>query len=167
MITLRPEDDRDHAAVFDVVERAFGRADEARLVDRLRKVATPQISLVALENDTLVGHIFFSPVSVEGRTADPLGLAPLAVAPEEQRVGIGSALIRRGLAECRALRRQLVFVLGHRDYYPRFGFKPASEFGFYYERDVPNPSFFALALEPGGLDGPRGQVSYLPEFERL
>src|SRR5262245_37347407 len=124
MIVIRPENIDDYSAVHSVIESAFGQADEADLVDALRTVASPQISLVAVENNRIVGHIFFSPVSVEsaGDIFTALGLAPLAVLPECQRRGIGSRLVQEGLMECQRIGHNVVFVVGHPEYYPRFGF---------------------------------------------
>src|SRR5262249_30750660 len=132
VIGVRFESEDDYPGVRRVNELAFDRIDEADLVEALRQAANPQISLVAALDDQIVGHIFFSPVSVESRDSafEALGLAPMAVLPEYQRGGIGSRLIREGLEASQRLGHALVFVVGHSEYYPRFGFKPARQLGF-------------------------------------
>lgn len=169
MIFIRPERPEDYSAVFEIHRRAFGREAEAKLVEALRHVADPQISLVAVRADRVVGHIFFSPVTVEGPHASlrALGLAPMAVLPELQNRGIGSALVRAGLEAARRAGHRIVVVLGHPDYYPRFGFEIASRTGIRYEHPVPDEAFMVLELETGALRGHTGVVKYLPEFSRV
>jgi putative acetyltransferase len=170
-VSIRPERAGDRTAVFAVVAGAFPTDAEARLVDRLRAAGAASVSLVADEGGAVVGHVLFSPVRVVadgGAAFDALGLAPMAVAPERQRRGIGGALVRAGLDGCRAAGHTIVFVLGHPDYYPRFGFEPAETHGFAYEG---GPSFarafFVRALAPDALVGRSGVVSYHAEFARL
>ena len=149
---IRRERIEDIASIHDVNERAFGRAGEANLVDALREQATPFISIVAEGDGRIVGHISFSPVTIEhadGSTVAAIGLAPMAVAPERQNEGIGSQLVRFGLDECRRTGFGAVVVLGHPEYYPRFGFRPASVVGLRSEYDVPDPVFMVLELTPG------------------
>jgi putative acetyltransferase len=147
-----------------VNERAFGRPGEAALVDALRGPDT--ISLVAARDDRIVGHILFSTVRIEGAAATLVasGLAPLAVLPEFQRQGIGSQLVRAGLAACRSAGHDVVVVLGHPEYYPRFGFVPADSKGVRCEYDVPREAFMVLELHPAALAGTRDVVRYRPEF---
>jgi putative acetyltransferase len=165
VITIRAEETEDIDAVRRVNELAFGQPDEAALVDALRAVSDPQISLVAVADGQVVGHIFFSPVSIEGdSTSSALGLAPMAVLPEYQRQGIGSQLVRDGLRECQRLGCNVVVVLGHPEYYPRFGFVPASQKGLRSEYPVPDEVFMVAELKPGALGGRRGLVKYRPEF---
>ena len=169
MLHLRPESAADHAVVRTVNTRAFGRPGEADLVDALRRTATPFVSLVAEEADRVVGHICFTPVMVETSGDDPLlmGLAPMAVLPEQQRQGIGSALVRAGLEACRALGADAVVVLGHPAYYPRFGFRPAEAFGLRCIYDVPPDAFMALELRNGALDDVHGTVRYHAAFDAV
>ncbi len=156
-------------ADVDVVRQlnlaAFEGPDEARIVDALRGAVTPLISLVAEDDGTVVGHILFSPVTL---AAAPhlavMGLAPMAVLPAHQRSGIGSALVRAGLDECREAGTLGVVVLGHASYYPRFGFVPASRFGLSCEYDVPDDVFMAVELVAGALAGLAGTVRYHPAF---
>ena len=161
--TIRPESPGDRDAVRAVNEAAFGRPDEADLVGRLRDAAGPFLSLVAVAEGEVVGHILFTPVAVEA-PADVRGLAPMAVRPDRQRSGVGAALVEAGLDACRADGAAAVVVLGHPDYYPRFGFRPASAFGLACEYDVPDEAFMALELVDGGLDGVDGLARYHPAF---
>jgi putative acetyltransferase len=166
---IRWERAADHAAVFNINARAFGGPNEARLVDALRDSARPQISLVALREDRVTGHIFFSPVTVgSGRDAwEAIALAPMAVEPEWQKSGIGSTLVRAGLNCCRAILRPVVFVLGHPDYYPRFGFRPAPPLGLRFRGPEFDPAFMVAELEANALGGRTGEVRYLPDFDRF
>lgn len=162
---IRPERPEDVASVHRVNELAFGTPAEADLVDALRRAADPFVSLVAVIDDRIVGHILFTPVSVEG-AADRLmmGLAPMAVLPEYQNQGIGSRLVEEGLQACARLGAGAVAVLGHPEYYPRFGFEPAAKHGLRSEYDVPDEVFMVQELEPGALSGCRGLIRYRPEF---
>ena len=149
---VRAETDNDIAAIRHVNERAFGRADEADLVDALRERGATVSSLVAELSGRVVGHILFSrlPIDRAGSELAGAALAPVAVLPDQQRRGIGSALIRLGLARCRAAGFDAVVVLGHPDYYPRFGFTA----GLAERLRAPfsGPAFMALELVPGVLE---------------
>lgn len=145
---------------------AFGRENEADLVEKLRGGAST-LSFVAIEAEQIVGHIFYSPVEIEGSCADDsliLGLAPIAVLPDYQRQGIGSLLIQYSLEQCAQLGCKAIVVLGHPEYYPRFGFTPASEKGLRCEYNVPDEAFMVLELERGALDRCSGIVKYRSEF---
>ena len=163
MFTIRAEHPGDHAAVRDVNTQAFESDVEAAIVDTLRPLVSPQISLVAEAGGGVVGHIFFSPVTVSGSEA--IALAPMAVTPAWQRRGVGSALVREGLLRCRSIDRPLVFVLGHKHYYPRMGFEPAAARGLHYKNELLDTHFMVAELEPGALDGVTGTVEYLSEFD--
>ncbi|MEG4406239.1 N-acetyltransferase [Microcoleus sp. MON2_D5] len=163
---IRTEKPEDLEAVRQVNIAAFGRENEANLVDRLRGIAST-FSFVALPSDRIVGHIFFSPVVVEGKCSSNLsilGLAPVAVIPEYQRQGIGTLLIQHGLEECRRSGFHAVVVLGHPDFYSRFGFIPASRKSLKCEYDVPEEAFMVLELESGALQDCSGTVKYRSEF---
>jgi putative acetyltransferase len=166
-LRVRPERAGDFAAIDRVHEQAFQGPGEARLVRALRAEARPYLGLVAERDGGVVGHIAFSPVAIEGGSPPSLGLGPVGVAPSLQRAGIGSALVRAGLDACAADGARIVVVLGHAEYYPRFGFRPASPLGLRYRSETFDPSFFVLELAPGALDGISGQVRYHEAFERL
>ena len=162
---IRTEEPADVGAVRDVNTAAFETAAEADLVDLLRAQASPIVSLVADDSERIVAHILFSPVTLDGRSAPLImGLAPMAVLPANQRTGIGSALVRDGFDRCRLLGAGAVVVLGHADYYPRFGFAPASRFGLRCEYDVRDDAFMALELQPGALAGRSGVIRYHSAF---
>lgn len=169
MITIRAESAEHHAAIRRVVELAFGEPNEAELVDALRKHAHPHISLVALIDSEVVGHILFSPVSIEseGDAFAAMGLAPMAVLPDYQNKGIGTELVWAGLRECKLLGHEVVVVLGHPEYYPRFGFVPAAKKGIRSEYDVPDEVFMVAELTPGALRGRKGLVKYHSEFSKV
>lgn len=167
LFLVREETLADTAAVRDVVTAAFGQPGEAGLVDSIRANGRAVISLVAEEDGVVVGHILFSPVTLEEGTARVLGLAPLSVAREHQRRGIGGELMRAGLARARELEYEAVVLLGHPEYYPRFGFVPASQFGLHCEYDAPADAFMAIELRPGGLAGTRGLAKYCEDFAAL
>lgn len=165
---IRPETRADHAGIRTVLETAFEAPGEARLVDTLRQQAKPLVSLVAELDDRVVGFILFSPVTfADHPELEIMGLAPMAVLPSHQRTGIGSALVRAGLAECERLAISAVVVLGHPEYYLRFGFQPASRFGLGCEYDVPDEVFMALELQPGCLAEVSGTVRYHAAFREL
>jgi putative acetyltransferase len=162
---IRSERPEDISGIRRVHQTAFGTDIEADLVDALRTQSQPLISLVAHDDDTVVGHILFSPVNLSSQPGlHILGLAPMAVMPARQRHGIGSALVRAGLEESRRLGFAAVVVLGHAEYYPRFGFKPASAFGLVSEYDVPDDVFMAIELEAGAFGSKPGTIRYHPAF---
>lgn len=138
-------------------------------MDALRAGGGLTLSLVATMDERVVGHLAFSPVSIAGRASEPavLALAPVAVHPDQQKQGIGIALIEAGLAEVRWRGHPGVIVLGHPEYYPRFGFTRASQFGIECPFPVPDDAFLALELRAGALAGQRGVVGYRPEFAAL
>ena len=165
---VRAEKECDRETVRAVNLSAFDTSSEAELVDALRQQAQPVISLVAEEYGEVVGHIMFSPVSLSGHpNLKVMGLAPMAVAPTHQKKGTGSALVRAGLDQCRQLDIVAVVVLGHPEYYPRFGFSPASQFGIDSEYDVPEEVFMAMELQPEALSRKTGKMRYHPAFSNV
>ena len=165
---ISPEARTDVDGIEDVHRGAFGGDGESRLVSRLRQQARPLVSLVAVEEGAVAGHILFSPVTLSSRPELRLmGLAPMAVRPSHQRQGIGSALVWAGLEECRRLGAVACVVLGHPGFYPRFGFSPASGFGLTSEYDVADEVFMAIELQAGALRGPAGTIRYHPAFAAL
>ena len=162
---IRSEATADHDAIRHVNRLAFGQDDEARLVDALREGGFVRVSLVAEQAGRVVGHILFSdlPIIREDGTVAALALAPMAVLPDFQRHGIGSALVQSGLEACRQQGHRVVVVLGHAHFYPRFGFSPKLAANL----DSPfsgGDSFMAVELVPGALDGVVGRVQYPPPF---
>jgi putative acetyltransferase len=163
-VTVRAETPADLEAIREVNRRAFGQEDEARLVDALRDGGYARLSLVAEEGGRVVGHILFSdlPIVTPMGTLHALALAPLAVLPDQQRQGIGSRLVREGLQACAEAGHRVVVVLGHPDFYPRFGF--SARLAERLQAPFSGPSFMALELVPGALAGVSGQVRYPPPF---
>jgi putative acetyltransferase len=171
---IRNEAPGDAAAIAAVLAAAFEPSAgslpaEAELVAALRSAGALSLSLVAEAPDgTLVGHIAFSPVTVDDRGDDRLlGLAPLAVLPAWQGRGVGTALVEAGLARARAAGAALVFVLGDPAYYRRFGFRPAAKRGIAWEHAAPAEAFMALELNPGAGAAPRGVLRYHAAFDRF
>jgi putative acetyltransferase len=162
---IRPELPTDAASVRAVNQAAFDTNTEANLVELLHEKASPLISLVADDDGVVVGHILFSPaVLVEHPSRKIMTLAPMAVLPAHQRRGIGSGLVRAGLESCTQIGFEAAVVLGHAEYYPRFGFRPASRFALRCEYDVPDEVFMAMELKPGILTGKAGTIRFHPAF---
>ena len=164
---IRAEAPQDFASVHEINLAAFGGEGEARLVGLLREQADPLISLVADDEGNVVGHILFTPVSLPGSDCLAMGLAPMAVAPMRQRSGIGSALVKAGLERCKELGAVAVVVLGHPEFYSKFGFSPADRFGLRCEYDAPAEAFMAIELRAGALRGASGTVKYHAAFSQL
>jgi putative acetyltransferase len=171
MLEIRAQVPEDDAAVHQVNALAFGREAEARLVEALRASTEtiPELSLVAVLDGKIVGHILFSPIVIETERGElvALSLAPMAVLPEYQNQGFGSALVRRGLDACRELGHRIVIVLGHTNFYPRFGFSA----GMAKELTCPfgeaGEAWMAIELQPGALESVRGSVRYPVAFEEV
>lgn len=162
---IRPETEADRAAVRAVNQAAFETPTEADLVEALHGKEMPLVSLVAEVDGKVVGHILFSPVTLTEHAAlSCMGLAPIAVAPDYQRKGIGSALVRQGLIRCKDLGCCAVVVVGHPEYYPRFGFVPAGRYALRSEYDVPADVFMVAELVAGALKGASGLVRYDDAF---
>jgi putative acetyltransferase len=157
------EDTKERSLIRSINEAAFGRPDEADLVDSLRTTGVALVSLVAEVDQRIVGHILFSRMSIETTSGSgPAALAPMAVLPGHQRRGIGARLIRHGLDLLTRRGERIVIVLGHPDYYPRFGF--SSEKARHLESPFRPEAFMAMELRSGALDGIRGRVGYPAAF---
>lgn len=165
-VIIQQETKVDHKFVFEVHKQAFEREEEAILVNRLRAspVYVPSLSLLAIIDHRIVGHILFTEIRIGKRNVHALALAPLSVLPEFQHQGIGGMLIREGLSKAAEAGYGSVIVLGHEHYYPKFGFVPASKWGITAPFDVPENVFMGMELFPGALDGVSGEVEYAPEF---
>jgi predicted N-acetyltransferase YhbS len=162
--TTRPETAEDVSAIREVNLAAFQTVVEADLVEALRASDAwiEGLSIVTEDPEgTVVGHALLTRCHVDGAPA--LALAPCAVLPRAQKRGAGSAVIRASLEAARAKGENLVIVLGHADYYPRFGFTPASAFGIRPSFGVPDEAMMALALDPDA-ETPRGTIAYPPPF---
>jgi putative acetyltransferase len=169
VITIHPERTEDASQVRHVNELAFAQPAEADLVEKLRHACSDALSLVAVD-DAVVGHILFTPVVVEsaGRRVLGMGLAPMAVLPDRQQQGIGSQLVRRGLDALRERGCPFVVVVGHPEYYPRFGFEPASTHGLASQWEgVPDAAFMVLVLDVQAMAGVSGVAKYREEFNEV
>jgi putative acetyltransferase len=156
----------DELAIGEVCRQAFGGEDEGRLVDALREGGYQRVSLVAEVGGDVVGVIVFSELAIvtESASIPGLALAPLAVLPSHQRRGVGSMLAIEGLRVCRESGHAIVIVVGHPNYYPRFGF--TAECALPLKCRFGNgPSFMAIALSDGALDNVSGEVRYAPPFD--
>jgi len=159
-----PESPDELAAIRAVNAAAFGRIDEADLVDKLRADGHALLSLIAVVKPGIVGHILFSRMWIKTSTGlvSAVALAPVAVLPEHQRKGLGGLLIQHGLQLLRARGERIVIVLGHPEYYLRFGFSTAKASSL--ESPFPPEAFMAMELSPGALEGVQGRVIYPPAF---
>lgn len=168
MITIRKENVDDYEAVYNVIKTAFETAEhsdgnEQDLVVALRKSNNyiPELSLVAIDNDKIVGYILFTKIKIG--ESEELALAPLGVLPEYQRQGIGSKLITEGHRIAKKLGYHYSIVLGSENYYPKFGYVPAIEYGIEAPFDVPSKNFMAIKLNESNVEI-KGIVKYAKEF---
>jgi putative acetyltransferase len=165
---LRSEKESDYLGIDEVNERAFGQTNEGALIRKLRSTPKfiPELSLIAEAQGQIVGHILFFPIEIRGDSGifSSLALAPMSVLPEFQKQGIGSRLVQEGLKRAARLGFTSVIVLGHAEYYPRFGFLKASRWGIQAPFKVPDEVFMALELVPDGLRDVRGTVVYPAEL---
>ena len=164
-MNIRFEQPGDIEKIREVNLQAFETETEANLVESLRNADVELISLVAEENREVIGHILFSPVILGDLKI--MGLAPMAVVPGWQSKGVGTKLINAGLQACEEAGYEAVVVLGHADYYPRFGFVPSVKFGIKSEYDVPPEVFMLKELREGTLKGAAGTVKYHPAFNEV
>lgn len=165
-IEVRDERPEDVAAIRALHELAFGQREEAVLVDALRDHGAATLSLVADRGGEVVGHVLYSPVTI-GDALEGAGLGPVSVLPRHQGRGIGSLLIRAGNERLERAGSPFIVVLGHVAYYPRFGFRPASERGVRCEWKVPGDAFMLLVLDERRMRGASGTARYRPEFSAV
>jgi putative acetyltransferase len=168
VVEVRFEQPKDIDEVRLLNDKAFGQPEEGRIVDKLRKSCNGILSLVAISNNKIVGHILFSPVTIETQRGviEGMGLAPMAVLPELQNHGIGSKLVKEGLRIINNTTCPYVIVLGHEKYYPRFGFQRASKYGLKSQWEgVPDEAFMAMILNDSVMKGVSGIVRYRDEFD--
>jgi len=170
-VTITPETEEDFNEITRLHNLAFNQPEEGELVKKLRKTSSfiSELSLVAKIEGAVVGHILFYPIRIKkhGGECNSLALAPMSIHPDYQKKGIGSTLVRKGLATAKRLGFHSVVVLGHSTYYPRFGFKPAKGWGIDPPFEVPDDVFFAIELVKNGLKDCDGTVEYPKEFNRL
>jgi putative acetyltransferase len=165
VIEIREEQAGDVSEIRELNEHAFGQAQEGNIVDALRSNGAMLLSLVATLDGHVVGHILYSPLSVSG--VDGAALGPMAVRPQHQRQGIGSKLIEEGNRRLKESGCPFIIVVGHADFYPRFGFKPAGTCGITCEWEVPDEAFMVLALDHAKMAGVSGLAQYRAEFSTV
>lgn len=172
-MNIRQELPTDYPAVFKIIEEAFGNEEysdqqEQFLVNRLRKSSAfiPELSLVAEKDGEVIGHILLTKINIiDGEIAHPsLALAPVTVSPAYQKQGIGGQLVKKAHGQARTLGYKSIVLLGHKDYYPRFGYVRTSKFGISLPFEVPDENAMAIELVEEGLKGVNGRVEYAPEF---
>jgi putative acetyltransferase len=166
LIGVREEHPSDIATIRDLNRRAFGQDQEGNIVDALRSNGAALLSLVATLNGRVVGHILYSPLSVGGEVTGA-ALGPMAVLPEHQRQGIGSELVKAGNRKLEDSGCPFIVVVGHPQFYPRFGFRPASTQGIRCEWEVPDDVFMLLVLDKAKMQGVSGLAKYRHEFSSV
>lgn len=165
-MNIRDEISSDIEKIWEINTDAFGTDEEANLVNALRSSGCAYVSLVAETEDKVVGYILFTPVELSGNKNNLkiAGLAPMAVSSQYQNKGIGSKLVKAGLDRCKYLGYNAVVVLGHPNYYPKFGFVPSVKYGIKSEYEVPDEVFMILELTPGSLKNHKGVIKYHEAF---
>ena len=166
-ILIRKEEEKNYRNIYEVNKLAFGQENESKLVEKIRggNNFIPELSLVAEIKGRTIGHILFSKIKIIGSSIfETLALAPMAVIPEFQRMGIGSELIKKGMEKAKEHGFNSIIVLGHKDYYPKFGLKKASKWNIKCSFEVPDEVFMAIELTEGALKDKAGTVKYPDEF---
>lgn len=169
MVTIRQETPSDVSAIHNLNVAAFSQSTEADIVDSLRAAGALRYSIVAVDEDEIVGHLALSPVTIteDKRVMPALGLGPMAVSPSRQRQGIGTQLVNFWLEQLADEKDDLVVLVGHPDYYPRFGFRRAKPLGIRWEHDIPDEAFMVLELRRGALDEISGVVRFHSVFDEV
>jgi len=162
---IREEHAGDISEIRELNQQAFGQSQEGNIVDALRSNGAVLLSLVATLDDHVVGHILYSPVSLSG--VDGAALGPMAVLPQHQRQGIGSKLIEEGNRRLKESGCPFIIVVGHANFYPRFGFKRASTCAIACEWEIPDEAFMVLTLDHARMAGVSGLAQYRPEFSTV
>ena len=163
---IRDEQPGDIPAIHALNREAFGQEQEANIVDVLRQNGGARLSLVAVIDGKVVGHIMYSPITIDGKL-EGAALGPMAVLPKFQHQGIGSSLVRAGNERLEREGWPFIIVLGHAEFYPRFGFKPASEHGITCEWEVPDDVFMLLVLDEKRMRDVAGKSRYRPELSTV
>ena len=167
MIEIRKENPDDYDDVRAINDLAFGQSIEGEIVKSIRDACDEIVSLVALNDGEIVGHILFSPVLVrnDGKEIKAMGLGPMAVLPKFQKQGIGTLLVNEGIKIIKNSKYHFIVVLGHPDYYPRFGFEKASKYELVPQWDgIPDEAFMVLFLDTSAINLFSGVVQYRDEF---
>ena len=164
---IRQESRTDYRKIRELTDGAFGSTEESQLIDKLRTAGVVLLSLVAEDEGEIVGHILFSRIVIEsaGAAIPVVALAPMCVSSVHQKKGIGGALIQQGIRILRQRGEKVIFAVGHKRYFPKFGFSAdlAKQFQCEYSGDT----FFTLELQPGWIAGKSGTVVYPEAFNRL
>ncbi|MFX1521000.1 MAG: GNAT family N-acetyltransferase [Promethearchaeota archaeon] len=166
-IRIRQEVKEDYKRVYEINKMAFGQENESKLIEKIRRGPNfvPELSLVAEKDNEIVGHILFSKMKIVGESEyETLMLAPLAVIPKLQKQGIGGKLIKKGIEKAIELGFDSIIVVGHKDYYPKFGFQKASKWGVQCPFEVPEGAFMAIELTEKALENKAGVVQFPEEF---
>jgi len=167
-VIVRKEKPSDYKSIRKINDLAFGQAQEGRVIDKIREIDQSAISLVAEYNDEVVGHIFFSSAQIDGHPeiTKGMGLAPMAVLPKFQRLGIGGKLINEGIHIIKNNSTPFIIVLGHPEYYPKFGFEPASKYGLTCQwNDISDDAFMVMILDQERMESVSGIARYLKEWD--
>ncbi len=167
MITIREENESDLITIKKINDRAFGQTQEGHVIGKIRASGTPVLSLVAEIDNTTVGHIFYSTSEIKcnNKRITGMGLAPMVVLPKYQKQGIGKRLINESLNLLKKRSVPFIIVLGHEDYYPKFGFEKASKYGITCQWDgVPDEAFMIMILDKEKMADIHGVAKYRDEW---
>ena len=171
VVHFQSEQKTDYESVDRLLEKAFGGTEERTLVQALRNHSAyfPDLAVVQRKGSNLVGYLLLSEAKIvfQAHSQITLALAPMAIHPAWQKQGLGSALVKEALSRARQNGYASIFVVGHADYYPRFGFQPAKKFQMTSPWNIPDDVFMALELKEGSLAGGPGRIQYAEPFSQL